>query len=254
MSFASENPASTLTSVSQSARSIECRWDECTLFAPINSFWCLKLDEAKLIAHAETTHNRGASLQPEYTLLIISAGLHALKSKRLQGIEAKSLRFPKLSCSPKVLKTEHLFLPVNSQDLEGHGSFEYRTTQSGRAAALSFFPQTNHFSQRPWPLHQLLSSDWGSDTCASTVLVQSSPPLPLSPRAPSLWMRTLQTAADRRRIKTDQMEESFRAADGQKGGRVKGSCLIIQGSSLIASKSAAKKRFLIPHQLKNCFL
>lgn len=53
----------------------------------------------------------------------------------------------------------------------------------------------------------------------------------------SLSMRPKQTAADRQWIKTDQML-SFRAADGQRGDWVKGSCLIIQGSSLkIVSKS-----------------
>ncbi len=66
----------------------------------------------------------------------------------------------------------------------------------------------------------------------------------------SLAERPKQTAADRRWIKTDQMGQSFGAVDGQRGGRVKGSCLIIQGSSLIMSKSKVKELFLIWHWLK----
>lgn len=50
------------------------------------------------------------------------------------------------------------------------------------------------------------------------------------------------------------MGQSFTAADGRRGSRVKGSRLIIQGSSLIMSKPKVKEHFLIWHQLENCFM
>lgn len=53
------------------------------------------------------------------------------------------------------------------------------------------------------------------------------------------------TAADRWWIRTDETGESFRAADGQRGSWVKGSCLMTKGSSLIMSTSRVKKHFFL---------
>lgn len=127
---------------------------------------------------------------------------------------------------------------------EGHGSLEFFDTQ----CKAFFFRQTNRLSHCPSPLCQLPSSVWG--------LTLGLPPVSpetlhwfLFHRARSLSVGPKQTAADRRWIRKNQMRRRF-GADGQRGGWVKGSCLIIQGSSLIMSESRVRHIFLIWNQLK----
>lgn len=92
----------------------------------------------------------------------------------------------------------------------------------------------------------------GCDICASTLVPSLTVQWFLFHHDLSLSMCPKQTAADRQWIKTDQML-SFRAADGQRGGWVKGSCLIIQGSSLIMSQSKVQKLILIWHEAEELF-
>lgn len=89
--------------------------------------------------------------------------------------------------------------------------------------------------------HFFVNPSLQTDTCVSSSLAPITPPIPLSP----CHITRSEWRADSCCQTMDQKRRSWRAADGQRGGWVKVSFLIIQGSSLIMSESKVKKKVLV---------
>lgn len=132
-----------------------------------------------------------------------------------------------------------VFLPMSSQDLKGMAALSTTLFESQATQRSLTSPSTLLFRLGLWHLCFYWSCPVHWFLFHPVVLLSVCPK---------------QTAADRWWIKMGEMGQSFRAADGHRGSWVKGSCLIIQGSSLIMSKFRVEKLFLIWHWLKKCFM